>query len=53
MENRFATMTRTEPSVLSTNKVIRNTYMLLSLTLAFSALTAACRWRWARRAWAS
>ena len=40
MENRFATMTRTEPSVLSTNKVIRNTYMLLSLTLAFSALTA-------------
>ena len=41
MENRFATMTRTEPSVLSTNKVIRNTYMLLSLTLAFSALTAA------------
>ena len=34
MENRFATMTRTEPSVLSTNKVIRNTYMLLSLTLA-------------------
>jgi modulator of FtsH protease len=26
--------------VLSTNKVIRNTYMLLSLTLAFSALTA-------------
>ena len=41
MENRFATMTRTEPSVLSTNKVIRNTYMLLSLTLAFSALMAA------------
>lgn len=40
MENRFATMTRTAPSVLSTNKVIRNTYMLLSLTLAFSALTA-------------
>ena len=39
MENRFATMTRTEPSVLSTNKVIRNTYMLLSLTLAFSART--------------
>ena len=40
MENRL-TMTRTEASVLSTNKVIRNTYMLLSLTLAFSALTAA------------
>jgi modulator of FtsH protease len=27
-------------SVLASNKVIRNTYMLLSLTLAFSALTA-------------
>ena len=27
-------------SVLATNKVIRNTYMLLSMTLAFSALTA-------------
>ena len=40
MENRIATMTRTETSVLSTNKVIRNTYMLLSLTLAFSAVTA-------------
>ena len=33
MENRFSTMTRSEASVLSTNKVIRNTYMLLSLTL--------------------
>lgn len=28
-------------SVLATNKVIRNTYMLLSMTLAFSAVTAA------------
>ena len=28
-------------SVLATNKVIRNTYMLLSMTLAFSAATAA------------
>jgi modulator of FtsH protease len=28
-------------SVLATNKVIRNTYMLLSLTLAFATLTAA------------
>ncbi len=27
-------------SVLATNRVIRNTYMLLSMTLAFSALTA-------------
>lgn len=40
MENRIATMTRSEASVLSTNKVIRNTYMLLSVTLAFSAVTA-------------
>jgi modulator of FtsH protease len=28
------------PSLLSTHRVLRNTYMLLSLTLAFSALTA-------------
>jgi modulator of FtsH protease len=40
MENRLTTMTRSETSVLSTNKVIRNTYMLLSMTLAFSAVTA-------------
>ena len=40
MENRTATMTRSQASVLSTNRVVRNTYMLLSLTLAFSALTA-------------
>ncbi|MCK2089254.1 Bax inhibitor-1/YccA family protein [Thauera aromatica] len=40
MENRITTMRRAEASVLSTNKVIRNTYLLLSLTLAFSALTA-------------
>jgi modulator of FtsH protease len=31
---------RTQASVLSTNRVIRNTYMLLSMTLLFSALTA-------------
>ena len=32
--NRLAnTVTRTEPSVLATNKVIRNTYILLSLFL--------------------
>ena len=30
-----------EQSVLATNKVIRNTYMLLSMTLAFSAVVAA------------
>jgi modulator of FtsH protease len=40
MENRLTTMTRSETSVLSTNKVIRYTYMLLSMTLAFSAVTA-------------
>jgi modulator of FtsH protease len=40
MENRISTLGRAEVSVLQTNKVIRNTYMLLSLTLAFSALTA-------------
>jgi len=31
---------RTQTAVLATNKVIRNTYMLLSMTLLFSALTA-------------
>lgn len=31
---------RTETAVLATNKVIRNTYTLLSMTLLFSALTA-------------
>ncbi len=40
MENRSMTMNRAEASVLSTNKVIRNTYILLSLTLAFSAVVA-------------
>ncbi|NJD00151.1 FtsH protease modulator YccA, partial [Candidatus Erwinia dacicola] len=29
-----------ESSLLSTHKVLRNTYFLLGLTLAFSALTA-------------
>ena len=39
--NRVAnTVTRAQPSVLATNKVIRNTYILLSMTLLFSALTA-------------
>ena len=35
------TIYRTEQSVLETNKVLRNTYALLSLTLAFSAVMAA------------
>ena len=34
------TVIQSQPSVLATNKVIRNTYILLSLTLLFSALTA-------------
>lgn len=33
--------TRSEASILSTNKLIRNTYSLLSMTLVFSAMTAA------------
>ncbi len=40
MDNRSMTMNRAEASVLSTNKVIRNTYVLLSMTLAFSAVVA-------------
>jgi len=32
--------TRSQEALLSTNKVIRNTYMLLSMTLLFSAVTA-------------
>ncbi|MGD8583298.1 MAG: BAX inhibitor (BI)-1/YccA family protein, partial [Gammaproteobacteria bacterium] len=31
---------RTQSGILATNKVIRNTYSLLSMTLLFSALTA-------------
>ena len=40
--NNPATLTasRTRSSALATNKVIRNTYTLLSMTLLFSALTA-------------
>ncbi|MGB5259148.1 MAG: Bax inhibitor-1/YccA family protein [Gammaproteobacteria bacterium] len=34
------TTVRTQAAVLATNKVIRNTYTLLSMTLLFSALTA-------------
>lgn len=40
MENQGVTLNRAEASVLFTNKVIRNTYTLLSLTLAFSAIVA-------------
>jgi len=37
----FETTARRSESVLAVNKVLRNTYMLLGLTLAFSAATAA------------
>lgn len=40
MDTRTLSMTRGEASALSTNRVLRNTYLLLSLTLAFSAVTA-------------
>jgi modulator of FtsH protease len=35
-----ATTARSESAVLTTNKVVRNTYTLLSMTLLFSAMTA-------------
>ena len=34
------TASRSQSSAIATNKVVRNTYMLLSMTLLFSALTA-------------
>ena len=37
-ENLYAASSR--PSVLETNKVLRNTYMLLAMTLVFSAVCA-------------
>jgi len=40
MKSHVATLGHAQTAVLETNKVIRNTYMLLSLTLAFSAATA-------------
>ncbi|MGR3808857.1 modulator of FtsH protease [Pasteurella testudinis DSM 23072] len=41
MQQRIVTdARRTEDSVLATNKVLRNTYFLLALSVAFSALTA-------------
>jgi modulator of FtsH protease len=40
MNPQVTTLNRSQSTALSTNKVIRNTYMLLSMTLAFAALTA-------------
>ena len=37
----FSTQAASTGSVIETNKVLRNTYMLLSMTLIFSAITAA------------
>ncbi|MCV2884084.1 Bax inhibitor-1/YccA family protein [Aestuariibacter sp. AA17] len=40
MEQRSMYSSASSPSVLETNKVLRNTYMLLAMTLAFSAVCA-------------
>jgi modulator of FtsH protease len=40
MNQNVTSFDRSVAAVSSTNKVVRNTYMLLSMTLAFSALTA-------------
>jgi Integral membrane protein, interacts with FtsH len=40
MPQNFNTVSTVAPGVLATNKVIRNTYMLLSMTVLFSAFTA-------------
>lgn len=40
MNPQVTTIDRSQAAVLSTNKVVRNTYMLLAMTLAFSAVTA-------------
>ena len=40
MNPQFTTIGRSQASALATNKVLRNTYMLLAMTLLFSALAA-------------
>ncbi len=40
MQRNFNTVSSVAPGILATNKVIRNTYILLSMTVLFSALTA-------------
>jgi modulator of FtsH protease len=40
MTNHYTAVDRSQTGVLATNKMLRNTYMLLSMTLLFSALTA-------------
>ena len=39
-EGQYAVGTRSQEQVLATNKVLKNTYLLLSMTLLFSAVTA-------------
>ena len=41
MNQNYSTVAQRSTSVLATNKVLRNTYMLLSMTLLFSGFTAA------------
>lgn len=41
MQHNQQTLTQQQASLLATNKVLRNTYLLLSMTLLFSAATAA------------
>lgn len=41
MDQNLSTVAQSSSSALATNKVLRNTYMLLALTLLFSGLTAA------------
>jgi modulator of FtsH protease len=40
MNPQVTTISRSQAAVASTNKVVKNTYLLLSMTLAFAALTA-------------
>ena len=40
MPTQITTLRTASAAVVSTNKLIRNTYLLLSLTLLFSAVTA-------------
>ena len=44
MHSQVTTLDHAQRAVLASNKVIRNTYMLLSLTLTFSAVTAGAAW---------
>ena len=41
LNQNIATAPRSQEAVFATNKVLRNTYTLLSMTLIFSAITAA------------